>query len=74
MSTPLVFDVFGKRIEAVRAAVAWELFEVGNEGRKRRFSCGMVPPELSEDQLISFLEERFHEYAARPYPRVRRIG
>ena len=31
------FDVFGKRILALRNNGAWELFETGNEGRSRRY-------------------------------------
>lgn len=74
MSTPIVFDVFGKRIQSVRTAEGWELFEVGNRGKLRRFGGTIVPPKLSEEQLIAFLDDLFHQYATLSHPRVRRVG
>ena len=74
MFKPIMFDVFGKRIRAVRTHGGWELFEIGNEGKVRRFGGGIVPPDLSEDELLSFLDDLFHEYATPIRARVRRIG
>ncbi|WP_447598596.1 DUF7661 family protein [Nitrospira sp. Nam80] len=73
MFKPIVFDVFGKRIQAMRAHSGWELFEIGNEGKQRRFGGAIVPPDLSEDQLLSFLDDLFHQYATPIRSRVRRI-
>jgi hypothetical protein len=73
MFKPILFDVFGKRIHALRAHDGWELFEIGNEGKKRRFAGVTVPSHLLEEQLIPFLDELFHEYATPKRPRVRRI-
>jgi hypothetical protein len=73
MFKPIVFDVFGKRIQAMRGHSGWELFEIGNEGKQRCFGGAIVPPDLSEDQLLSFLDDLFHEYATPIRSRVRRI-
>jgi NAD(P)H-nitrite reductase large subunit len=73
MFKPIVFDVFGKRIQAMRTHSGWELFEIGNEGKQRRFGGAIVPSDLSEDQLLSFLDDVFHQYATPIRSRVRRI-
>ena len=73
MFKPIVFDVFGKRIQAMRTHRGWELFEIGNEGKQRRFGGSIVPPALPEDQLLSFLDDLFHQYATPIRSRVRRI-
>ena len=67
------FDVFGKRILALRNNGAWELFETGNEGRSRRYGGTIVPPDLSENELLTFLDDFFHAYATPRHAHVRRV-
>jgi hypothetical protein len=73
MFKSIVFDVFGKRIRAVPVHTGWELFEIGNEGKTRRFGGSIVPPGLSDDQLLAFLDDLFHEHATPKRAHVRRI-
>jgi hypothetical protein len=70
----MLFDVFGKQIQAVKTEDGWDLFEVGHEGKRRHLKNVSVPADSSEDEVRQFLDDLFHEYATATHPRVRRIG
>jgi hypothetical protein len=56
----------GRPLPSISRAVATDY----NKGNKRRFGGLIVPPDLSEDQLLTLLG---HEYATRMRSRVGQI-
>jgi len=66
------FDVFGYRLIVERRGDAWEVFEPGEDG-KRRASWVVIPPDLAEEDVARFLADLFHEAARPDRPDVRRI-
>ena len=63
----ILFDVFGRMMRAERANERWQLFLIGPEGKKRPVPDVVVPPELTANELATFLDDLFHEYAS-PFP------
>ena len=68
----LLFDVFGRIMQAQRIDGRWQLFLVGDEGKKRPVPDVTVPPHLSAEELLTFLDDVYHEYASPSHPSVRR--
>jgi hypothetical protein len=68
----LLFDVFGRMMQAQRADGSWQLFLLGAEGKKRPVPDVSVPPHLSADELLTFLDDLYHEFASPSHPSVRR--
>ena len=68
----LLFDVFGRIMQAQRIDGRWQLFLVGAEGKKRPVPDVTVPPHLSTEELLTFLDDLYHEFASPSHPSVRR--
>ena len=66
-------DVFGREIAAVRTADGWTTYLVGADGKRRRAPELLVPPNIGEDELSSYLADLCHEWASQEHPDVRRI-
>ena len=50
----ILFDVFGRMMQAERANKQWQLFFIGPEGTKRPVPDVVVPPELTANELANF--------------------
>jgi len=57
------FSVYGKTIEVVRVNNRWQVFYLGNEGKKRLASDIVLPHELKQEQLLEFIADLCHEWA-----------
>ena len=68
----ILFDVFGRTMRAWRTIGRWQLFLVGAEGKKRPVPDVSVPPHLSAEELLTFLDDLYHEFASPSHPSVRR--
>jgi hypothetical protein len=68
----LLFNVFGRMMQAQRTDGRWQLFLVGAEGKKRPVPDVTVPPHLSAEELLTFLDDLYHEFATPSHPSVRR--
>lgn len=64
--------VFGRWMAAQRDGTGWQLFDVGNEG-KRRPAGVVAPPGLDEAGLLLWLADTFHEAASERHPDVVRL-
>ncbi|MEM5421928.1 MULTISPECIES: DUF7661 family protein [Paraburkholderia] len=65
------FDVFGRAIAVARKAEVWTVFDIGEEGKRRRADI-QIPAFIAADELLQYLDDIFHESAtpARPCVRV----
>ena len=68
----LLFDVFGRIMQAQRMDGRWQLFLVGAEGKRRLVPDVTVPAHLSAEELLTFLDDLYHEFASPSHPSVRR--
>lgn len=69
----MMLDVFGRMMQAVRTDRGWTLFLVGSEGKKRPVQEPVPPAELSDDELLSYFDDLYHEWASPAHPSVQRL-
>lgn len=55
-------NVFGRVVEVLRENDQWVFYSLG-DGIKRRENGIVIPAELSETELITFIADIFHESA-----------
>ncbi|WP_237064815.1 DUF7661 family protein [Microbulbifer guangxiensis] len=73
MAERLEFDIYGRfTLLLVREAQGWRVYRKG-EGRSRPEPGLAIPPDLSAEELPTFLDDWYHEYAA-PDRQVRLVN
>ena len=66
-------DLFGTPIEVIRARDRWQVFYLGNEGKRRPARDIVVPGTLSEADLLVYLDDLYDEWASDKHPEIRRL-
>ncbi|MBT8145777.1 MAG: hypothetical protein KJN90_02940 [Gammaproteobacteria bacterium] len=66
------YDVFGSTMRADRVSGQWQLFRVSAEGKSSRVGDISIPDDMQEVELITFLDDMFHEYASPTNNRVKK--
>ena len=56
-------SVYGRRIEITKYCEKWVVFYLGNEGKKRTAYDIIIPQELKESEIKSYIEDLLHEWA-----------
>ena len=56
-------NVFGTRLEIVRAEGKWLAYYSGNEGKKRRADDIHIPDKLQEAEIAEYIADLCHEWA-----------
>ncbi|WP_350355019.1 DUF7661 family protein [Shewanella alkalitolerans] len=64
-------NVFGRSMSVRRVGEEWQLFNESQTGMRSRVYDVVIPPELAEDQLLSYLDDIYHEQASAQHPEVR---
>jgi hypothetical protein len=68
------FDVFGKKMSVQREGGEWLLFRESNTGVRARVYEVVIPADLDETELATYLADIFHESATEKHPSVVRLG
>ncbi|MDH5739000.1 MAG: hypothetical protein OEY77_01600 [Nitrospira sp.] len=68
----ILFDMFGRLMQAQRRDGCWQLFLVGAEGKKRPVPDVSVPPHPSAEEPLTFLDDLHHKLVSSAHPSVRR--
>ncbi|MCG9737062.1 hypothetical protein L1D32_02665 [Shewanella insulae] len=63
-------NVFGRSMSVRRVGGEWQLFNESQTGMRSRVYDVVIPPELTEDQLLSYLDDIYHEQASEQHPSV----
>jgi len=66
-------NVYGRKIEIVKPGENWEIFFLGNEGKKRIAHDIIIPQDLEENEIIIYIEDLLHEWASPSNNKVTRI-
>lgn len=67
-------NVFGKKfIEVVREGREWQVFYLGNEGKKRKAEGLVIPSTIKESEIERYIADLFHEMATPLNSEVKRI-
>jgi len=64
------FNVFGKTMSVRREAGQWLLYIESDTSIRRRVYDVVIPEDLSAEQLTSYLDDIFHEWASDKHTRV----
>jgi len=67
------FDVFGKRMSIQRKEGEWLLFRDSNTGVRARVYEVVIPDDLEESELASYLADIYHETASEKHSAVVRL-
>ncbi|WP_240334989.1 hypothetical protein [Vibrio sp. LB10LO1] len=66
-------NVFGKIMLAECKDGIWALYIDSEASIKRPIRDFVVPPFLDEDELLTYLDDMYHEHATATHPNVLRI-
>ena len=69
----LKFDVFGKKMSVSRKDGQWLLFNESVTGLKARVYDVVIPSELQEDEIATYLDDIYHEYSSEGHTKVERL-
>jgi hypothetical protein len=67
------FDVFGKRMSVQRKEGEWLLFRDSNTGVRARVYEVVIPDDLEESELGTYLADIYHETASERHSSVVRL-
>ena len=67
------FNVFGKRMSVQRKNGEWLLFRESNTGVRAKVHEIVIPAELEESELATYLADIYHEGATERHPSVVRL-
>ena len=68
------FEVFGQQMAVERRDGAWRLYALSDDGKRRAVHDVVVPPDLEESELLTWLADIYHESASPRHPEVIRLG
>ena len=69
----LTFDVFGRIMTVVRSGGLWLLFSVSEHGMLSWITDVAIPAEITESEVLSFLDDSFHESVTIDNPVIRKL-
>lgn len=70
----LIYDVFGRHIGVQRQHDRWLVFRVDmSEQKFSRLYDVIIPDDLTETEIVGWLDDIFHEAATAKHPDVTRI-
>lgn len=58
------YDVFGTTMRVERREGRWQLFRVSSEGKSSQVIDVVIPDDLTEQELVVFLDDLYHEMAS----------
>ena len=74
MNKPIKLDVFGIPVLAVHTNDGWEIFYIGEGGKRRLATEIFVPNFVEETDIENYIEDICHEWATEKHPNVRRLN
>ena len=73
MATSVKLDVFGKHMLVERFEDTWRTYLVGSDGKRSLFHIA-IPASLTEDELVQYFDDLYHEAASPRRPAVVRLA
>lgn len=67
-------DVFGRRMLVEESQAGWSLFYLGVEGKRRPAHDLVIPDDLPEAEIETYLADLCHEWATPRHPDVKRLS
>lgn len=70
----LKFNVFGQHLSIIRKNQEWLLYNEPEYGMRSRIYDVVIPREMKEAELITYLDDIYHELSSEKHPKVERIN
>ena len=70
----LKFNVFGKFMSVLRVGDEWQLFLESDLGMRARVYDVVIPFDLQEAELLTYLDDIYHEYSSEEHPQVQKLN
>lgn len=70
-SRRLKLDVFGRRMLLIRSGRSWSAFDLGSDGKRCPIDDIVIPSGCSEQELLRYFDDLFHERATVQHPGVK---
>ena len=71
--TSLKFNVFGHRVLVEQSNQGWQIYYIGDEGKRRLATDIRLDPNTPESDIRKSLDDLCHEWATPRYPNVERL-
>ena len=72
MAASVKLDVFGKRMLIERSESGWRTYLLGAEGKRSPVNIA-IPASVTEDELVQYFDDLYHEAATPRRPAVVRL-
>ncbi|KJY72530.1 hypothetical protein TW78_11395 [Vibrio coralliilyticus] len=69
----ILFDVFGTKMSVERRNDEWILYQESETGMRVKIYDVYIPSELAENELLTFLDDMYHEHATATQTKVLRL-
>ncbi|KXF80487.1 hypothetical protein ATN88_22015 [Enterovibrio coralii] len=70
----VVFNVFGQLMSVRRIGDEWQLFKESPTAMRVRVYDVVIPNEMTENELLTYLGDIYHEHANAAHPHVLRVS
>ena len=64
------YNVFGKVMSIHRISNEWHLFNESDTGIRARVYDVIIPSDLTENELETYLDDIYHEYSSNKHSKV----
>ncbi len=56
-------NAYGRLLRVQREQESWRVYDLSGDGKRRPASDIVIPPGLTEEELLVYLDDLLHEYA-----------
>lgn len=70
----ILFDVYGTKMSVERRDDEWILYRESETGMRVKIYDVYIPSEIAADELLSFLDDMYHEHANTSQTKVIRLN
>ena len=61
-------NAYGRELIILRENSSWQIFEAGNEGKRRLVRDIHIPDTTRSEEIVQYLSDLLHEYASDRHP------
>ena len=66
----LPVDAYGRELVVLKEGDSWQVFDIGNEGKRRRAKDIRITDTIGPDEIVQYLSDLLHETASARHPEV----
>ncbi len=70
MNMVIKLNVYGKIVSVQKSDQGWEIFFLGNDGKRRIANDLVIPSFITEEEIEGYLSDLCHEWATDKNPDV----